>query len=194
MYKDQSCYKLSPPYPSKTKSSVDEAQAECNKDGAKLLEPRSEDFWTHFLKLESHSFLTGQHFKHNAETSFVALGLFIDLSTGTPVVQYADGTVPSEPLEGTAIPWRTGFPENDPSKACVALMSPDGKLVNTPCQGYSDGDITGHGTLGYLCEARPTEAISEDGAVKVCHFPFGFNNATYHGCVGPDVADPGQLS
>ncbi|TRY78180.1 hypothetical protein TCAL_06223 [Tigriopus californicus] len=69
-------------------------------------------------------------------------------------------------------------------------MSPDGKLVNTPCQGYSDGDITGHGTLGYLCEARPTEAISEDGAVKVCHFPFGFNNATYHGCVGPDVADP----
>ncbi|TRY78181.1 hypothetical protein TCAL_06224, partial [Tigriopus californicus] len=190
MYKDQSCYKLSPPYPSKTKSSVDEAQAECNKDGAKLLEPRSEDFWTHFLKLESHSFLTGQHFKHNAETSFVALGLFIDFSTGTPVVQYADGTVPYEPLEGTDIPWRTGFPENDPSKACVALMSPDGKLINTPCQGYSDGDITGHGTLGYLCEARPTEATNEAGDAKVCHFPFAFDGVVYHGCIGPDVAAP----
>ncbi|XP_059096708.1 uncharacterized protein LOC131891201 [Tigriopus californicus] len=175
LYGTQTCYKLSPSHPAKMASSFERAQDSCSLDGGRLLQPRSKSALQTMKNVEQFTVFQSTIISH------VALGLMVHFESGLVKLYYSDGTMVPFKVQESMMEWDDSFPEEDATKACVAIMTVTGKLRNVPCQGYFNGTNEGHGKLGYICEARPIETLEAD-PIQVCHLPFIYNSTRHVGC------------
>ncbi|TRY78182.1 hypothetical protein TCAL_06225 [Tigriopus californicus] len=175
LYGTQTCYKLSPSHPAKMASSFERAQDSCSLDGGRLLQPRSKSALQTMKNVEQFTVFQSTIISH------VALGLMVHFESGHVKLYYSDGTMVPFKVQESMMEWDDRFPEEDTTKACVAIMTVTGKLRNVPCQGYFNGTNEGHGKLGYICEARPIETLEAD-PIQVCHLPFIYNSTRHVGC------------
>jgi len=131
-------WQVSPLTPVQSFTSVEEAQEDCGRHGARLLQPRTKDLFAGLLTWEADYFGLGkQHPMFASAKGLTAIGLKMKIEAGQAIPYYYDGTPVDQNIRNI-LPWNPqGYPKSDPGNECVFLSG--GFLMNGPCNGHALG-------------------------------------------------------
>ena len=180
------CTQESPSTREDSHHTIDQAEARCTSQGARLLQPRSTRSIlarkTRLPIFYDNSVPTVAKTIHGWAVSSglgqeTAIGLVVRSPDSRWSLGYRDGSeVPSG-----LVTWLPGYPSTHPDNTCITLQEGD-KITNNNCQGFSNN--TGP-FLSYVCEALPLTTIAGDAPHKACHLPFRLEpgGELLHSCV-----------
>lgn len=185
------CIQDSPGQEEYAVTSVDEAEQNCFKQGARLFQPRS-DRTMNALKVKEPSVYDSgiNHVGAYGWTSNQqrAIGIIVNHNTGKPLIEslyYRDGSQVSPSMANVSFPWKTpDYPNQNTTATCLTLIDKENG-ANTNCTGYATGYGEPEPLLSYVCEARPLQTIAGHAPFQACHFPFKANvSASWsHSCI-----------